>query len=529
MKDHRTRTYPVVLRRVVCVALALILLAGGASAAAAIEPKKNETPIIFVEGFFSSDTVGTETGEKLFPPTENTIKKAVKDAVTPVLESALRGEFRGLDYPLNQAVLSLFDGIRCDENGVTLDPHTDTAYQRPTPAQIRAKYHPDTGYVATDLINFSYDWRLDLRTLAGQLHDFIEYVLECTGAEKVDLIAYSMGSCVASSYMYTYGGEYVESVILYLGALNGSSTCADPFHNNLGMDSETLMATVNWLLSTDLKEEVYKALIDVLYREGVVDAAVCIAEKVVDRVFERIYEQAMPYVFGRIPGFWALIPEESYDFVRNSFSKGVVTDEFYKKTDYYHTVQLELVPTIEKVKESGTTVSVVSKYGYAQAPIIRSRDNQSDFIVDTKYSSIGAYCAPYDETLPADYVQQRYTGRDHISPDRKIDASTCAFPDSTWFIKNSPHMGTFFYGTDGEKPLLQWILTSEDQPTVWDNELYPQFSVYLIDGSCVPLTTENDWSVYGDCKQSDGPIERIKKIVEDIKRIFELLIEIIRG
>ena len=284
--------------KLLCIALSAAMLFGVVSipASASAAPQKNETPIIFVEGFVSSDTVDTETGEKLFPPTTDRIKKAVTDAVTPVLKDALHGEFRGLDYPLNRAALSLLDGIRCDENGVPINPHTDTAYQRPTPAEIRAKYRDDVGYTTDNRINFSYDWRLDMRTIAGQLHDFIEYVLECTGTEKVDLLAYSMGTCVVSSYFYLYGGEYVESAVLYLGALNGSSTCGDPFHNNLGMDSESLMAIVNWLLGTDLKQEMYNAMIDVLYREGIVDAAVGITEKVLNRVFEQLYEQSMPYI-----------------------------------------------------------------------------------------------------------------------------------------------------------------------------------------------------------------------------------------
>lgn len=527
MMKKRTRYF----RYALSITLALIIMAGSFSflASAADVPEKNETPVIFVAGFVSTDTIDTETGEALFPPTKKTIKKAVRDAITPVLKSALRGEFRGLDYPLNQAILSLLDGIRCDENGVPIDPHTDTAYRRPSPEQIRAKYHEDVGYTSTDEIYFSYDWRLDMRTLAGQLHDFIKYVLECTGAEKVDVIAYSMGSCVLSSYLYTYGGEYIDSLILYLGALNGSSTCGDPFHNNLGMDSETLMAAVNGLLGTDLKQEVYKAMIDVLYREGVVDAAVSITEKVLNRVFDDLYQQSMPYIFGRIPGFWAMIPAETYDYVRNSFSAGVVTEEFYEKVDYYHTVQTELVPTIQNATDGGTAVSVIVKYGYPQSPIIRGRDHESDFVVDTKYASIGATCAPYDETFPEDYTQQNSPERNFISPDRKIDASTCAFPDRTWFIKNSTHLGTLSGGTDGEQPLINWILRSENQPTVWDDEQYPQYNTYLPDGTCVPLTAENDYSVLGDYQQSEKLTDRFKKILEDIRRIFTLLIRMIQA
>ena len=518
------------MKKTISVLLALVLaLLCAAPAFAADRSQKNETPVIFLEGFVSSDTVDTETGEPLFPPTSKTIRKALEDAVKPVLKSALRGEFRGLDYPINQAVLSLFDGIRCDENGVPVNPRSGSEYERPTPEQIRAHYSESLGYNANNPINFSYDWRLDLRTLAAQFRDFVEYVLASTGAEKVDVIAYSMGSCVISSYLAVYGGEYIDSLILYLGALNGSSTCGDPFTNNLGMDGESLMATVNSLLRFDLKQELYRTMIDVLYQEGIVDGAAAIAEAVMNRVFDDIYEQSMPYIFGRIPGFWALIPLESYDQVRGSFTANVVTDVFYEKVDFYHDVQLGLIPLLQSVADGGVSLSVVSKYGYPQMPVIRSRANDSDFIIDTKYSSLGATVAHYDETLPADYTQAKYPERNYMSPDRKIDASTCAFPDWTWFIKNSNHSASLSGGTDAEKPMLQWLLTAEGQPTVWDDPAYPQFCVYLPDGTFAPLTAENDWSMLGDFRRTGSLWERIKKIFADFGKILSILYRLIRA
>ena len=96
-------------------------------------------------------------------------------------------------------------------------------------------------------------------------------------------------------------------------------------------------------------------------------------------------------------------------------------------------------------------------------------------------------------------------------------------------IKNTTHLGTLSGGTDGEQPMLQWILCSEAQPTVWDNAQYPQYSTYLPDGTCVPLTAENDYTVLGDYKQSATPIDRLKKIFEDIGQIFSLLIQMLRG
>lgn len=517
-------------RCALCAVLTLVLQLGSLlPAAAAVKATgKNETPIIFVAGFVSTDTVDQETGEALFPPTKKTIRKAVKDAVTPVLKSALKGEFRGLDYPLNQAALSLLNGIRCDENGDPISDRTGTAYQWPTAEQIRAKYHEDVGYTAADSIYYSYDWRLDMRTLAGQLHDFIEFVLESTGAEKVGVIAYSMGTCVMSTYLYTYGREYLDSVVMYLGALNGSGACGDPFNNHLGMDSETLMAAINGVLGVDLKSEMIKALADILYQEGMLEIATPVAGSVLDRVFDELYSSSMPYIFGRIPGFWAMIPAENYAYVRDSFAAGVVTDVFYEKVDYYHEAQAALVPTIERLSGEGLRLSVISKYGYPLAPIVESRRDESDFVVELKYTSLGATCAAFDETLPEDYVQAAHPEKNYISPNRKIDASTCAFPDRTWFIKNSSHLGTLTGDTGCENELMQWLLTNETQPTVWDNPEYPQYLSYFADGTFGPLTAENDWSILGDYQKKSSLIDRLKKILEDYVRLFKALFGLLK-
>ena len=54
-----------------------------------------------------------------------------------------------------------------------------------------------------------------------------------------------------------------------------------------------------------------------------------------------------------------------------------------------------------------------------------------------------------------------------------IDASTCMFPDTTWFIKNMPHVGcnrgSAFAG------MLTWLFSQETMPTVFSNPEYPQF------------------------------------------------------
>ena len=52
-----------------------------------------------------------------------------------------------------------------------------------------------------------------------------------------------------------------------------------------------------------------------------------------------------------------------------------------------------------------------------------------------------------------------------------IDASTCALPDSTWFLRDWLHCN----GSDAIGALYRIMLTTEEQLTVFDMPEYPQF------------------------------------------------------
>ena len=97
--------------------------------------------------------------------------------------------------------------------------------------------------------------------------------------------------------------------------------------------------------------------------------------------------------------------------------------------------------------------------------------NTSDGTVDAKYASVGAITADIRSTFPQGYVQAVNDGHNHISPDFCIDASTCALPEQTWFIKDMLHSTTH----DGHDKLYELMFTSEEQFYVDTYEEYPQF------------------------------------------------------
>ncbi len=61
----------------------------------------------------------------------------------------------------------------------------------------------DLGYVEGDsLFVFPYDWRLDVNELAISLNNKIEEIKNQTGANKIDIVAHSMGGLLTKSYLY---------------------------------------------------------------------------------------------------------------------------------------------------------------------------------------------------------------------------------------------------------------------------------------------------------------------------------------
>ncbi len=65
-----------------------------------------------------------------------------------------------------------------------------------------------------DMFVFPYDWRFDINSIAvNKLDGFIDNVLNQTGADKVDIIAHSMGGLVTKAYIADFGGSKIGKFI----------------------------------------------------------------------------------------------------------------------------------------------------------------------------------------------------------------------------------------------------------------------------------------------------------------------------
>lgn len=162
--------------------------------------------------------------------------------------------------------------------------------------------------------------------------------------------------------------------------------------------------------------------------------------------------------------------------------------------------------------EKGVQICILSKYGFCGIPAAPSQKGVTDMVVDTCYSSLGAVCAATDAPF------NDRTGT-NVSSDGMIDASACAFPSQTWFLKNISHTAHPLC----ELQFIDILLDSENQPTVNTYPEYPRFLIQTQEGTLMPLTSETDHALYSLPVRETDFFARLRRLLDDFRRIFDAL------
>lgn len=307
---------------------------------------------------------------------------------------------------------------------------------------------------------------------AKGLVDYIEMVKEKSNVDKVNLVPISLGGTIMTAYMQLIQDEYngdfsnINKIINIVACLNGTELFTDFFQREWNLADEFLYDEyIDLIVEANDMDAYLGSLIKIALRIIPKDALYAILTGAMDALLENMLTSC--------PQFWAMLTADSYDDLADRYLSGAESATLRAKTDWFQKARVNLVANLKDAKANyDITTYSVAAYGlqftdgeYNFFGIVdSSATTNSDGIINVNSASMGATYVIPGETLG-------YAG-DYVSPDGQIDASTCAFPETTWFYGNQHHeVGR----CDVILKLLGQIITNQ-VADVNSSENYPQFN-----------------------------------------------------
>lgn len=462
-----------ILQKIFSVFLAVVLLSLPLSpAASAAEADKTiaDCPYIFIHGFMGSSIYVNPSdpdSELAWPPSGDAIWTAVKKTLPALGALLITHNYEKFADKVIPAVDEMFKPIMLDANGNV-----------PDKSGVRWSY-PDAGSIKKDSrLEYVYDWRISPLEAAAGLNDFIDYVLECSGASQVVAEAHSYGGVVLTTYAKLYGTSKIRSWMFNTTAVFGEAYTGDLFTGNLVFRDKALTAYLKGVLDYSDSEKFLDFIFDFLYYTKITSLACKLVNRLADGIGSVRLGQAILPLFGGWLSIWSMVPDEkaedAYNYVFNSVYKDDTTDRngLKEKVRAFDTqIRPYKAETLNKINEDAN-LYVIARCGYNAMFMTDSWVNESDTVIDTKYSSFGATCAPHGEKLSEEYLKN--ADEKYVSPGKTIDSSTGMFPEQTWFIRHYTH-------SKWDSSLDEFsakLLYCEEQANVNTFNEYPQYLYY---------------------------------------------------
>ena len=464
-----------------CVAMLFAICASGATAHITEESEISDYPVVIVPGYSATTLyVGDsfETGEKVWGLNMDLVLERVLARIVDIgigLGATLTvGDAKHIANTLGEEMTVMFEKIRCNPDGSSaydVKRKYDTAHKSNSAYMLEnlkegdpdERHEQDIAaaiaeYVGTENIyNFTSDFRMGAETCAHLLHEFIQDVKKETGKDKVNIFCLSHGGQVTATYLNLYGhlGD-VDNAVLTIPAIGGAGILYDAFNAEIDFDEECL---IRFIEHGTMTEEDYNWLVK--------------AQQLgfVDKILEELIPQIFP-LLGYWGSLWDFCPVDKYEDLKERLLDPVESAALIEKSDRFH---YELLPTMgEKLQKCiddyGMNITIIAGTGNR---IVTGLMENSDAIITTN-ASTGAYCAPLGERFADGYVQKNPCGgKNKISPDMDIDASTAYLPDNTWFVDGLFHGMTF--KDDYTSSLLLTTLLTDEITDVYSDPDYPQF------------------------------------------------------
>ena len=526
-------------------------LAVPAFAGVSINETRSQIPVIRISG--DGDALYNQDGEKIFhfreigsmlggdeEDEENSeLMSSMANVLLPFLvEGLLNDKWDNYYKNLEKEISELFADARLDGNG---NPVNGTGLSQHKANEVANNMKTDKkgnkGYYAHNDYWFWYDWRLDPLKTADDFNDYIKAVKAVTGAEKVSILASCLGTSIVTAYVAKYGMDDIHGIGFDGSVVGGAEILSETISGKFKVDGNAINRVLidSTALGFFSVDSFVNTTIDMLTKTGILDTLVGVTKKeLYYKVVEGVTSALALSTFYTWPTYWSAVSADDFDDAmlyvfgeegsekRKEYAGLIEQIENYDKV-----VRQNLESILLSFKQSGANVGIISKYGYQILPICESSDAVADQFASVKRSSFGATTSTIYNPLLDEYIGQRIIeGKEkYISPDKQIDASTCLYPDYTWFIKGSTHSNWSSY----EMKILYDVITADRQLTPEDFP-WTQFMVYDTETDTLEAMTEEncDTELWEADESVDKPQTKEERLSSAIKALLTWLFELFK-
>ena len=498
--------------------LCMILSCFGFSFAVSAE---SSVPIVYVGGqgaeLYAKDGSCVYTGGRV-PIGDLNIAETAKEIIPLLIGAVTLGQWDKYRTAVLNMWNPIYEKLRLDEN---CEPSNGT--------HIVWSWNPD------NLVNdynmhayfFWYDWRLDPFTNAEDLNRLIEAVKEKTGSSKVNLTGRCEGCTVVLAYLAQYGYEDINCIGLYVSSINNIDDMGALFSGEVYLDPVILQRYYKEKVNIADNElsVLLDATVNYLVETYGLEGACKLLNKAMPKLFSEIGYDLILSSYGNFPGMWANIGSEYYEKARKNVFAGKEKEYagLIEKIDNYDVkVRQRIDDILLGAKAAGINVGVFTKYGeFAYSiPVCKEGLDLNDGMCCLPCESFGATCSKMDSALSKDYLEK--ADWKYISPDKRVDASTCLFPDTTWFNYNSSHKDF----NDQTHVLIKWFFDNNGEVTVFSDSAFPQY--YVIENNSIRAMAEDDVTV----KYIKDETPRLFRIIREFNRllsaVFNYIVNLIK-
>lgn len=446
-------------------------------------PKDEVYPSIIIHGIGQSNTyMVDEDGERVYNRNGDAISGwpvsidamvIVKGLLVPLIMSVIFQRDIGLTEATHKVAAELLSDLAYNEDATPTNTYQVEGYDNKcfadctqeqkdkifnnVPLQVYAEAVGEE-----NLYYFAYDSFGEIYDIVDQLEAIIEKAKRETGKDKVNLVPISLGGAVSVAYVDEHkDGADINKIVFIVPALDGSEIVGKIMLGQLDYSDAGIYRTMFTKL---VGEDDYTGwLINIILR--------LLPKQLFIDMFAEVAEGLTEATLSKVTTMWSLVPSSMYDELAAKYlTPGT---ELTRRVEKFHNAQLNMVENLKSYEANGIGIFDICGYGLQLYSLIDSNSN-SDKIIHSASTSIGATFANVGETLPENYVQKAYSEYDFISPDRQVDASTCAFPMTTWFFGGQDHES--IGGNDVVVRLASVILVASQDINVFSTPDYPQFN-----------------------------------------------------